>query len=436
MVEGADGNLYGTATADGEDNGDTNCSGTVFNVSTMSPYPITGLDWFNCEDTRGPGTPEGQLFIASDGNYYGTTLYDDDGAVYSISSASPYTMTTLYVFPESGLQGYYPRAGVVQGNDGNFYGTTFEGGANNYGTIYKIAVSPALPAPVQVSLSATSINVGASATLSWKVLNAFSDTMQICNGFVTSGGVTTPLGRQAGTYNSSTLTYSGSTTIKPTTVSVDTYAITCGGIESGLATLTVGPTTATSLTATPNPATVGETVTLKATVTGSDGTPTGDVSFYYASDLLDTATLSSGAATYSSTTNGLPVGTYSLTADYAGSTTYNSSVSAALPFVLNAAPTATALTSSATTVTPPASVTLTATVKRSASGAAGTPTGSVAFYTGASELGTAALNASGVATLTGPTTGIAEGKYSVTAKYSGDASDVASTSSAITINVE
>jgi len=45
-------------------------------------------------------------------------------------------VTTLYSFSSS--DGTYPWAGLVQGTDGNFYGTTYLGGANNYGTVFKI----------------------------------------------------------------------------------------------------------------------------------------------------------------------------------------------------------------------------------------------------------------------------------------------------------
>jgi uncharacterized repeat protein (TIGR03803 family) len=50
------------------------------------------------------------------------------------------TLTTLYSFcAQSGCtDGEYPVAGLVQGTDGNFYGTTPEGGANGGGTVFKI----------------------------------------------------------------------------------------------------------------------------------------------------------------------------------------------------------------------------------------------------------------------------------------------------------
>jgi hypothetical protein len=87
-------------------------------------------------------------------------------------------------------------------------------------------------------------------------------------------------------------------------------------------------------------------------------------------------------------------------------------------------------------VTPPAAVTLTATVARSASGAADTPTGSITFSTDGITLATVKLNSKGVASITASSNGYPAGKYPITAKYSGDASDAASTSSSVTVTVK
>jgi hypothetical protein len=59
----------------------------------------------------------------------------------------------------------------------------------------------------------------------------------------------------------------------------------------------------------------------------------------------------------------------------------------------------------------------------------------VTFYYETIELGTAQVNGSGVATFTASSAGIGGGKYAITAKYGGDAGDVASTSTAVTVTV-
>ena len=196
--------------------------------------------------------------------------------------------------------------------------------------------------------------------------------------------------------------------------------------------------TVTTLTATPSSPTVGQPVTLSATISKSSGSAaiTGSVTFSYGSRVLHVATVnSSGIATYTASTNGLPVGSYPITAAYSGDSNYVASTSTATTVPLGAAPTATALTASSTTVTPPATDTLTATVTRSATGAMGAPAGSVTFYWGSFSLGTARLNG-GVATLSAGSGGVPAGEYPITAKYKDDSDDTESTSSAVTVTVQ
>ena len=62
------------------------------------------------------------------------------GTVFQISTNG--ALTTLYSF--GGDDGSQPYAGLVQGSDGNFYGTTSDGGTNGYGTVFKISTNGAL----------------------------------------------------------------------------------------------------------------------------------------------------------------------------------------------------------------------------------------------------------------------------------------------------
>jgi hypothetical protein len=193
----------------------------------------------------------------------------------------------------------------------------------------------------------------------------------------------------------------------------------------------------TALNVSPSSLSVGQSVTLKATVTGSSGTPSGNVTLSAAGVVLATVALNgSGVASLTATSNGDLPGTYPIIATYNGNTTYSSSASPTVNVTLSKAPTALTLTASPTSVTPPAAVTLTATVKRSASGATGTPTGSVTFSTGGVTLATVKLNASGVAKLTAPSSGYPAGSYPIKAVYAGDLSDSDSTSSTVTVTVK
>src|ERR1700690_696582 len=87
--------------------------------------------------------PLASLIQGADGNFYGTTYgggTNDEGTVFKITPAG--SLTTLYSFcSQAGcVDGAVPIAGLVQGSDGNFYGTTAEGGENELdeGTVFKI----------------------------------------------------------------------------------------------------------------------------------------------------------------------------------------------------------------------------------------------------------------------------------------------------------
>jgi uncharacterized repeat protein (TIGR03803 family) len=76
------------------------------------------------------------LVQATDGNFYGTTYFGgayNYGTVFKVTRSG--TLTTLHSF--DGTEGGNPDAALVQGTDGNFYGTTYYG-ANGYGTVFKI----------------------------------------------------------------------------------------------------------------------------------------------------------------------------------------------------------------------------------------------------------------------------------------------------------
>ena len=109
----------------------------------------------------------------------------------------------------------------------------------------------------------------------------------------------------------------------------------------------VGLPSSTVLTATPNPALVLQPVMLSATVSGASSTPSGSVTFYDGATILGSATLDSSSHA-SLITSSLAVGTHSLTAVYAGNTTYSTSTSAAVSETINAIPTSTTLTVSPT----------------------------------------------------------------------------------------
>ena len=135
LVQGNDGNFYGTTIYGG-----TNEAGTVFRISPSGNETV--LYSFGGYPTDG-ANPEAGLALGSDGNFYGTTetggvAPNDGGTIFRISPGGSYTV--LYSFGTySDYDGVNPWAGLVQGSDGNFYGTTFHGGTNYQGTISRIS---------------------------------------------------------------------------------------------------------------------------------------------------------------------------------------------------------------------------------------------------------------------------------------------------------
>lgn len=123
-------------------------------------------------------------------------------------------------------------------------------------------------------------------------------------------------------------------------------------------------------------------------------------------------------------TAGVSIGTYNIVPSYSGSSLYLASSGNAIPITVVALndPTIT-LAANPNPVTPPTSITLTATVG-GVSGVA-TPTGTVDFYYGSTLLGSSKLNGSGIATFSSSTSGLATGTYDITANYLGDQNYVA-----------
>ncbi len=134
LAQGTDGNLYGTTQYGG-----ANGAGTVFQLTLDGSLTIIH-DFCNKKCLDG-AIPASGLLLASDGDFYGTTYgggKQSAGTVFKISTKGK--LTTLYSFcSDSCFDGAYPAAPLVQGTDGNFYGTTTTDGANyEGGTVFKI----------------------------------------------------------------------------------------------------------------------------------------------------------------------------------------------------------------------------------------------------------------------------------------------------------
>jgi uncharacterized repeat protein (TIGR03803 family) len=134
LMEGADGNFYGTTEGGGGSNG--NGDGTVFSMTRQGA--LTTLYSFCAETDCADGeAPVGGLIQSGNGSFYGVTFRGGTflyGTVFKITASG--TETTLHSFDLS--DGSYPDGALVQATDGNLYGTTGAGGTHGFGTIFKI----------------------------------------------------------------------------------------------------------------------------------------------------------------------------------------------------------------------------------------------------------------------------------------------------------
>jgi len=192
--------------------------------------------------------------------------------------------------------------------------------------------------------------------------------------------------------------------------------------------------TKASLTASAAQITLGQAVTFTATIApvSGSGVPTGSVKFDDGATQIGTGTLnSSGAATFS--TSSLGVGSHSVTAVYSGDTNFSASTSAAVAVTV-AAPakiaTSTSLSASVMQLTSGQNVMFTAGVAPQSG--SGTPTGSVAFLDGSSQIGMGTLSG-GSASFSSSTLSV--GSHAISAAYTGDSNYVASSSTAINVTV-
>ncbi len=183
------------------------------------------------------------------------------------------------------------------------------------------------------------------------------------------------------------------------------------------------PTT-TTLESSLNPSNVGQAVTFTATVSGN--APGGNVTFRAGGNSLASVALVGNVATY--TTSDLAVGNRNMTARYSGDPTNAASTSAAVVQAVMVLPTTTTLESSLNPSKAGQAVTFTATVSGNAP-EGNAPEGNVTFRAGGNSLASVAL-VGNVATYT--TSDLAVGNRNMTARYSGDSSNAASTSAVLT----
>jgi uncharacterized repeat protein (TIGR03803 family) len=144
LIQAQNGLLFGTTSSGGSDD-----AGTIFSVG-VSGSGFATVHNFAYSDSGNGASPFAQLLQGLDGNLYGTTLVGgaySEGTVFQFQPSPPYTLTVLHSFSGSGGDGALPAGGLVQTRDGTIYGTTELGGTNacsgssTCGTVFSIDTS-------------------------------------------------------------------------------------------------------------------------------------------------------------------------------------------------------------------------------------------------------------------------------------------------------
>ncbi len=356
----------------------------------------------------GSGTPGGTVSFFDGATLLGTgTLSNAGVATLSVSSLSV---------------GTHPSLTAQYGQSSNFNGST---SLTTQTTINKASTSSSVTSSANPSVFGQSITLTATIAAAAPGAGTPTGTVSFFDGVTLLG--------------TANLNNSGVATLTTSALSTAAHAINISFAGDGnflsssstVLTQTVNmASTSTSVASSANPSVFGQTVTLTATVATTapgSGTPTGTVSFFDNGNLLGTVSLdNSGVATLA--VSNFNVTLHPIVVVYSGDANNNGSTSSALNQVVNKSSTSTALSSSANPSVFGQSVTLTATITATSPGS-GTPSGSVQFFDGATLLGTANLNNSGVATLT--TAALSRATHSLTAVYGSDNNFQGSTSSAV-----
>jgi uncharacterized repeat protein (TIGR03803 family) len=111
--------------------------GTVFKLAATGHESVK----YSFNGAANGSEPYGGLYRDAEGNLYGTT---SQGGVYNYGTVFKVTTLGKHVVLHSfrgGVYGAYPYAGVIKDEQGNIFGTTYQGGSYNYGTVFKIDVS-------------------------------------------------------------------------------------------------------------------------------------------------------------------------------------------------------------------------------------------------------------------------------------------------------
>jgi len=187
LVEGSDGNLYGTAQSMGQ-----NGSGTIFKITRTGAFTV--LHSFSGTDGAGPTT----LMLGADGNFYGVTSGGGSNATSTLAPGTVYKMTpagaltTLYNFcsQPNCTDGQKPLW-LIQGNDGNLYGVTNTGGAYTTGAVFELQLAQP-PALAGASAVTNGASFAAGTIAPGEIATVFATNLTSLTGINETSGLPLP----------------------------------------------------------------------------------------------------------------------------------------------------------------------------------------------------------------------------------------------------
>ena len=360
-------------------------AGTTLSLSgTPNPAPFGQAVQLTAAIGIGNGSPTGTVVFTDGQTVLGSSPVTAGNAVLTVNSLAvgPHSITAAY----SGDSSYTSSTATLS------IGVTKATGSLAFNS------SPS-PASFGQPLSLTTALTVGSGSATGTVFYYEGNTLLGLANVAAGQAVFTLSSLGVGTHNL-TASYSGDADFNALTANL---SVTIGKGAAGLA-----------LSTTPSSVLLGQPVVLKANISVLAGSPTGSVTFLDGSTQIGSAPISNGQA--SLTVSSLGVGSHSLTAQYSGDANYNAALGStnltvgkgATGIILTAAPNPGVFGQDSA---------FTATV----SAITGSPTGTILFQDGSTSLGTATLNAQGMATLVVPGNVLAVGLHSLTASYSGDA---------------
>jgi hypothetical protein len=347
----------------------TTLSGVLNATVTNNGSTVPGTFTYTAQPTGGSATTVTAATVLDAGSYTLTASFAPSSNAYATPPAKSVPLTVNQAQP---TLSWTPATTIAYGSNlSALLNATASFGGNSVAGGFAYTATPAGGSAVTVTSSTVLANGTYTLTVTFTPTNTTDYKTATASSplTVTSQTLTVTANNATKVYGAPNPTFTGTitgqqngdtftesfTTSATISSNVGTYPIVPSASGANLSdytvvvddgTLTIGRAASTTTLAVNNSTVgVGASLTLTATVASTTtGTPTGTVGFYDGSTLLDTATLSAGVATYSTTS--LSSGSHTITAVYSGDTNFTGSSTtsattvtvSALDFTMTATP--------------------------------------------------------------------------------------------------